>query len=208
MTNLRVIAIYPGRISTLADRPGVRFRCRKKPGYTVVPCRINSIDGRSIAAPEYVVPEGTPQPMFRAQFETVRIPVSERHLVCVVLSAEPEAWKMDPEQIMLSPIFDDGHRLLFEFRRAHILTVHRRGDLETRLVAVDPVRGIVGTKTIHRFNTRLSALATRCVEHLAGALDLFPPRERQPLIHRVSIPVGEANLSFGSKTTPITGDPQ
>ena len=53
-------------------------------------------------------------------------------------------------QILLSPIFDDGHRLIFEFRRAHILSVSRRGEIETRLVAVDPVRGVVGTKTIHR----------------------------------------------------------
>ncbi len=51
--------------------------------------------------------------------------------------------------MLLSPIFDDGHRLIFEFRRAHILRLDRRGDLETRFVAVDPVRGVVGTKTIH-----------------------------------------------------------
>ncbi len=51
------------------------------------------------------------------------------------------------EQTLLSPIFDDGHRMIFEFRRAHILRVDQRGNLETRLVAVDPVRGVVGTKT-------------------------------------------------------------
>ena len=109
---------------------------------------------------------------------------------------------MDPEQILLSPIFDDGHRLIFEFRLAHILSVDGRGDLETRLVAVDPVRGIVGTKTIHRFNTRLSALANRCVEHLAGAVDLFPPRERTPRTQRVHIPIGQANLIFDSSVKP------
>ena len=42
------------------------------------------------------------------------------------------------------------------------------------------------------------ALASRCVEHLSGAIDLFPARDRASLMQRVQIPVGEANLSFGS----------
>ncbi len=124
--------------------------------------------------------------------------VEERRILCVVLSAEPDSWKADPEQMLLSPIYDDGFRLIFEFRRAHILSVSRRGDLETRFVAVDPVRGVVGTKTIHRFDTHLLALANRCVEHLAGTIDLFPMRERVTLAQRTQIPVGEANLSFAS----------
>jgi hypothetical protein len=66
------------------------------------------------------------------------------------------------------------------------------------LVAVDPVRGVVGTKTVYRFDTRLLALVARCVEHLSGVIDLFPPRDRAPLLHRIQIPVGEANLSFES----------
>lgn len=144
------------------------------------------------------IPEGTPNPIYRVQFETTRVPVEERRILCVVLSAEPEAMKIDPEQLLLSPIFDDGHRLIFEFRRAHILSVSRRGDLETRLVAVDPARGVIGTKTIHRFDTRLLALASRCVEHLSGAIDLFPARDRASFMQRVQIPIGEANLSFGS----------
>jgi hypothetical protein len=139
------------------------------------------------------------------QLETVRMSVHERRVVYVVLSAEPEAWEMDPEQLPLSPIFDDGYRLIFEFTRAHILTVNRRGDLETRLVAVHPVLGVVGTKTIYRFNTRLSALAARCVEHLAGTVDLFPPREHPPRTFLVQIPVGEANLTFESDGKSVRG---
>ena len=196
--DIRIIALYPVRITALSGCPGVRFRSRKKSECTVVPCRVEAFDGRSVATPEYRIPDGTPNPIFRAQFDTFRVPVEDRKILCVVLSAEPEAWKMDPEQILLSPIFDDGHRLIFEFRRAHILSVSRRGELETRLVAVDPVRGVVGTKTIHRFDTRLLALSTRCMEHLSGAIDLFPARERASLIQRVQIPVGEANLSFES----------
>jgi len=198
--DLRVIALYPGRISALSSRPGVRFRRRKKSERTLVPCRVNTIDGRSVAAPEYPAPEGTPSPRYRAQFETVRLPVDERRIVYVVLSAEPEAATMDPEQILLSPIFDDGHRLIFEFQRAHIMSVRRRGDLEARLVAVHPVLGTVGTKTLYRFNTRLSALAARCTEHLAGAVDLFPPRERATRTCRIQVPVGEANLTFSFDT--------
>ena len=201
--DLRVIALYPGRISALSCRPGVRFRRRKKSESTLVPCRLKTIDGRTVAGPDYPVPEGTPAPRYRAQFETVRIAVEERRIVHVVLSAEPDAARMDPEQILLSPIFDDGHRLIFEFQRAHILSVNRRGDLETRLVAVHPALGIVGTKTGHRFNTRWSALAIRCVEHLAGAVDLFPPRERPTRTCRTQIPVGEANLSFESDTASL-----
>ena len=196
VTDLRPIALYPVRITALAGCPGVRFRSRTKSQCTLVPCKVDAFDGRSVATPEYPIPDGTPSPIFRMQFETFRVAVEDRLILCVVLSAEPEAWKTDPEQILLSPIFDDGHRQIFEFRRAHILRIERRGELETRLVAVDPVRGVVGTKTIHRFDTRLLALATRCVEHLSGAIDLFPERDRVSLIQRVPIPAGEANLSF------------
>ncbi len=199
VTDVRVIALYPGRLTSLSGCPGVRFRSRKKSHCTLVPCRVEGLEGRSIATPEYRIPEGTPSPIYRVQFETTRVPVEDRRVLCVVLSAEPEARKSDPEQILLSPIFDDGHRLIFEFRRAQILSVSRRGDLETRLVAVDPVRGVIGTKTIHRFDTRLLALASRCVEHLSGAIDLFPTRERASHMQRVPIPSGEANLAFGSR---------
>lgn len=113
-----------------------------------------------------------------------------------MLSAEPTDSRTDPEQALLSPIFDDGNRMIFEFRRAYIVTVARRGDLETRLVAIDPLRGGVGTKTVHRFDTRLLALATRCVEHLAGAIDLFPMRDKAYVPGNNRIPEGEANLSF------------
>lgn len=195
--DVRVVALYPTRISALSGRPGVRFRRRKKrEESTLVPCRVETIDGRSIAAAEYPVPEGTPSPRYRAQVETVRVAVDERRVVHVVLSAEPDASRMDPEQLLLSPIFDDGHRILFEFQRAQILSVNHRGDVETRLIVVHPVLGIVGTKTIYRFNTRLTPLATRCVEHLAGALDLFPARERPMRLFRTQIPEGEANLAF------------
>lgn len=196
--NIRILALYPGRINGLAGCPGVRFRARKKAQCTLVPCKVEALDGRSVARPEYRVPDGTPSPIYRAQFDTYRVPIEERTILCVVLSAEPESWKADPEQMLLSPIFDDGHRLIFEFRRAHILTVNRRGELETRFVAVDPVRGVVGTKTIYRFDTRLLALAARCVDHIAGVVDLFPMRDRVSTVERTRIPVGEANLSFAS----------
>ena len=194
--DLRVIALYPCRISAISGRPGVRFRRRKKHESTLIPCRVETIEGKSVAAPEYPVPEGTPAPRYRAQFETLRLPIDGRRIVYVVLSAEPDASRMDPEHTLLSPIFDDGYRLIFEFQRAHILSVNRLGAIETRLVAVHPVFGVVGTKTIHRFNTRLSALAARCTEHLVGAVDLFPRRERPPRACRIQIPVGEANLTF------------
>jgi len=195
IADVRVIALYPGRITSLANRHGVRFRKRKKAAATLVPCRIDALDGRSIATPEYPIPEGTPTPTFRLQFETTRTSVDERRMLCVVLAAERDGWKTDPEQTLLSPIFDDGHRMIFEFRRAYILRLDRRGELETRFVAVDPARGIVGSKTVHKFDTRSLGLAGRCVEHLAGAIDLFPMCDRRPL-GAERIPVGEANLSF------------
>ena len=198
MMDVRIIALYPVRISALSGRLGVRFRKRKKGECTLVPCEVHTIDGKSIARSQYPIPEGTPSARYRAQFESARVSVEQRRIVHVVLSAEPDVWRMDPEQIVLSPIFDDGHRLIFEFQRAHILSVTRRGDLETRLVAVHPTLGVVGTKTVHRFNTRLSALANRCVEHLAGAVDLFPAREQSGRTYRVHVPAGEANLSFDS----------
>lgn len=203
IADLRIIALYPVRILALAGRDGVRFRIRKKNQCTVVPCRVDALDGRSVAVPEYPVPDGTPNPRFKAQFDAFRVTVEERRAICVVLSAEPDSSKMDPEQILLSPIFDDGHRMIYEFRRAHILSVSRRGEVETRLVAVDPVRGVVGTKTIHRFDTRLLALATRCVEHLSGAIDLYPARTYESPTSRVAIPAGEANLSFGSRRNAV-----
>ncbi len=126
----------------------------------------------------------------------VRIPVDDRHVVYVVLSAETQPARMDPEPIVLSPIFDDGHRMIFEFQRAQIVSVTRRGDLEPRLVAVHPVLGVVGTQTLHRFNTRFCALAMRCMEHLTGAVDLFPPRPQARQTRRIDIPAGAANLTF------------
>jgi len=198
LMDFRVVALFPGRIAAVSGKPGVRFRRRKRLESTLVPCRINTIDGRSFAAPEYHVPEGTSSPTYRAQVEMVRLPVDDRHVVYVVLSAESQASRMDPEQVVLSPIFDDGHRMIFEFQRAQILSVNRRGDVETRLVAVHPVLGVVGTQTLHRFNTRFCALATRCMEHLTGAVDLFPPRPQARQARRMEIPAGEANLNFDS----------
>lgn len=56
------------------------------------------------------------------------------------------------------------------------------------------------TKTVHRFDTRMLSLAARCVEHLAGALDLFPMREAPVSRQQNRVPDGEANLSFTSPT--------
>jgi hypothetical protein len=72
--------------------------------------------------------------------------------------------------------------------------------METRLVVVHPVLGVVGTKTIHRFNTRFAALGSRCMEYLAGAVDLFPPRDRQTRLSRFHVPDGTADLSFDRRT--------
>ena len=203
LIEVRAIALYPNRISSLAGRTGVRFRQRKKRESTLVPCRITTAEGRSVATPEYPIPEGTPPPRYRAQVEMVRAAVDDRRVVHVVLSAEPETSKIDPERLLLSPIFDDGHRMIFEFQRGQVFSVTRRGDVETRLVAVHPALGFVGTKTIHRFNTRLCGLALRCTEHLAGAIDLFPPREHPARMYRVRIPEGEANLAFDCGTRPF-----
>lgn len=199
IADLRVIALYPGRITSLATRRGVRFRTRKKAASTLVPCRLDALDGRTVAVPEFMVPAGTPNPTFRVQFETTRVLGDQRCAVCVVLSGERGEWKLDPEQTLLAPIFDDGNRMIFEFRRAHIVKVEKRGELETRLVAIDPIRGVLGTKTVHRFDTRMLSLATRCVEHLAGALDLFPMRELPLARQQSRVPEGEANLSFASR---------
>ncbi len=69
--------------------------------------------------------------------------------------------------------------------------------VETRLIAVDSVRGIVGSKTIHRFDRRLLSLAARCAEHLSGQIDLFPASDRKHRDDVVRVPEGEANLAFG-----------
>lgn len=193
------VALYPLRLSQLAGKPGVRFRRRKKAEGTLVPCHIACRDGRSVAVPQFEVPDGTPQPLFKLQLETARLPVDDRRFVCALLAAESEHGASDPEQLMLSPIFDDGHVMIFEFRRAMILTVGRKRDVELRLVAVHTTHGTIGTKTIYRFNTRYLPLVGRCQEYLSGAIDLYPPPERfvRPLLAR--IPEGEANLSFGSR---------
>jgi hypothetical protein len=199
---LRIVALYPTRISALAGKPDIRFRSRKKLHGTLVPCRVRAVNGRSIAVPAYPIPDGTPPPRYRVQIETVRVAVDDRQAVYVLLSAEPEAVKTDPEQVLMSPIFDDGHRMIFEFQRAQVLTVSKRGELELRFVAVHPVLGVVGTKTTCRFNTRFSALAMRCTEYLAGAVDLFPFRERPSRMSRYPIPEGEADLSFDTGIKP------
>ena len=144
-------------------------------------------------------------PVFRAQLEMLREPAAERQSVCVVLSADRPAAKMDPEQTVLSPIFDDGTRQIYEFRRAHLLIVSRRGEVELRLAAVQPATGAVGTRTIYRFDMRFSGLAIRCGEHLAGVIDLFPPRERPQHDRGVRVPAGEANLNI-SPSQQLRGD--
>lgn len=104
--HVRVIALYPCRISSLAGRPGVRYRKhRKKPDATVIPCKVEVVGNRSIAMPELDIPAGTPQPTFKAQLEATRAAVEQRRIVCVPLSTEPEALDSDPEQNILSPIF-------------------------------------------------------------------------------------------------------
>ena len=191
-----VIALYPVRLSGLAGQPGVRFRKRRNRDVTLVPCVIETVDRISVARVERAVPDGTPPPLFKAQFEIERVAVEARRSVCVLLAADRPAAKMDPEQTVFSPIFDDGHRMIFEFRRAHVLIVDARGHVEMRFVAVDPTSGVIGTKTVYEFHTRYSPLAARCGEYLAGSIDLFPAPPRAHQARRVEIPAGQANLSF------------
>lgn len=196
LMDVRVIAIYASHIPAFAGRSGVRFRRRKKKQSTVVPCQIKVIDGRTVGVPAYPVPEGTPRPRYRAQIEILRTAVDQRRVVHVLLSAEQTAPRMDPEQLLLSSIFDDGRRMLFEFQRAQVFSVNTHGHVEVRLVAVHPVLGVIGTKTTHRFNIRMCPLATRCLDYLAGAVELFPEPERTQRVPRIQVPEGEANLSF------------
>lgn len=193
---VRVVALYPVRLSAVAGRPGVRFRKRKKKECTLIPCRIESRSGRSVAVPDLDVPEGAPAPMFKAQLEVARATVEERQIVCIVLPAESGSSSGDPEQHILAPIFDDGRMMIYEFRRAFVFSVTRRREIELRLVAVHGLNGTVGTKTVYRFHARYMSLAQRCSEYLAGAIDLFPapPRYMRPVLRQ--IPEGEANLAF------------
>ena len=131
LMDIRVVVLYPTHITQLASRHGVRFRSRQKTKCTLVPCAIESLDGRSIATPEYAIPAGTPAPKYRLQFETTR-------------------------------------------RRSS------GGSL---------------------------ALAARCVEHLAGAIDLFPMRDRAYVAEKRRIPEGEANLSFNTAKCHIAKSP-
>ena len=195
---VQVIALYPHRLSSLAGRPGVRFRRnrKKKTDSTLVPCRIETTGGRSIALPELDVPAGTTAPLFKAQLTLNRLPVEARRLVCVVLDPDTSQPQSDPEQSVLSPIFDDGKTMIFEFRRAMVLTVGDRREVEVRMVAVHPVTGAVGTKTIYRFNARYLGLTARCLEYLSGAIDLYPPPARHVPRAMRDVPEGEANLTF------------
>jgi hypothetical protein len=86
--------------------------------------------------------------------------------------------------------------MVTRIQRAQVFSVNTHGHVEIRLVAVHPVLGIIGTKTTSRFNIRMSALATRCLDYLAGAVELFPTQERAQRVPRILIPEGEANLSF------------
>lgn len=197
--HVRVVALYPGRLSSLAGKPGVRFRKRKKRAeVTLVPCTIQSTRGRSVAVPEFEIPEGTSSPMFKAQLATIRTNVEARRMVCLVLSGESDASRA-PEQSILSPIFDDGRQMIFEFRRAFVLSLSNRREIELRLVAVHALEGTIGTKTVYKFHTRYLPLTGRCMEYLAGAIDLFPapPRFMKPACRQ--IPEGEANLTFEAR---------
>jgi hypothetical protein len=197
--NVSVIAIYPTRVGSLANRPGVRFRKRKTRCLTVAPCRLETTDKRTVARPTYDVPEGTARPLFKGQFETTRVPPDHRQSVSLVIGLDAQHRPADVEQMLLSPIFDDGQRLIFEFRRAEIVIVTNRGAIEVRLVAIHPVTGVIGTKTIYRFHSKYSALSSRCQEYLVGTTDLFPPPP--PRLERrfqTPVPEGEANLSFPS----------
>lgn len=197
MMNVGVIAVYPVRVPTLANRQGVRFRKRKTRCLTVAPCRVETTDGRTLARPIYEVPEGTAQPLFKGQLETTRVPADHRQSVSLVIGLDGQHQPADVEQRLLSPIYDDGRRMIFEFRRAEIIIVTSRGSIEVRLLAVHPVTGVIGTKTIYRFHSKYAALASRCHEYLAGAIDLFPlPPPRVDRKFRSPVPEGEANLSF------------
>ncbi len=193
---VRIVALYGVKLASLGSVPGIRFRRWKGRIATMVPCEIETSAGLSVARPSVPVPDGVPAPLFRAQFDAQRMPLGRRRAVSLVLSGEKGRKGSDPEASVLVPIFDDGSRLIFEFRRAYILTVTEAGDAEVRLVAVHPVSGVVGTRTVCWFQTRYSPLAARCEEYLAGLVDLFPPREHRVREYRVGVPEGEANLDF------------
>ena len=90
--------------------------------------------------------------------------------------------------------------------RARIVSITRHGRLETRFVVVHPTTGVVGTKAIHRFNVQLCGLAQRCVDYLAGSLELFPPPERRLNLPGFRLPDGEADLLFRPEASPDEKD--
>lgn len=64
------------------------------------------------------------------------------------------------------------------------------------MVAVHPVTGVIGTKTVYRFNARFLGMTARCLEYMAGSIDLYPAPERFVPRELRNVPEGEANLTF------------
>jgi hypothetical protein len=191
------IVLYPGRLTSLAGRPGVRFRVHGKHKRTLVPCVLETVENRTVAKPAFAVPPETPLGIFHVQFEVRRVPAEVRQKVAIVMGAGRPAERMDPEQQVLAPIYDDRARMIYEFTRAYILIVGRGGEVELRLVAIHPRTGVLGTTTVYRSHVRYAPLMLRCQEYLAGTIELFPEpvRQERPLKFRELIPSGVADLT-------------
>ena len=189
---LAIVALYPGRLVDLLNRPGVKERKRKGGSWTQVPCDLVTADTTTKAKPTHV-PPGVPDPLFRAQLELTKAEDGGK-IVAVVLPDGSAGG--DPEQHVLAPIYNNGRRVLFEFQKADILVVTSDGLAELRLVAVNPLTGEVGTKTKYLFHTQFVKLMTRCQSHLAGAIDLFPALDRATSrFKNISVPAGPANFA-------------
>lgn len=141
---LQMIAMYPGRLTDLLSQAGVKERKRKGGSWTQAPCELVTDDRASVAKPVHVAPEGAPRPVFKAQLELLKAEDGGK-IVTVVLSSDA-APTADPEQRVLTPMYNNGRRLIFEFQRAEILIVTIEGHVELRLVAIHPVTGVVGTR--------------------------------------------------------------
>jgi hypothetical protein len=193
---LQMIALYPGRLTDLLSQSGVKERKRKGGSWTQAPYELVTDDRASLAKPVHVAPEGAPRPVFKAQLELLKAEDGGK-IVTVVLSSEG-AQTADPEQRVLTPMYNNGRRLVFEFQRAEILVVTVEGLVELRQVAIHPVTGAVGTTTKYPFHASFAKLVARCQSHLAGSIDLFPAQDHAAArVNDFHVPSGPANLDLG-----------
>lgn len=202
---LQVIALYPGKITELMARGGVKERKRKGGSWTQVLCELTTDERGTCAKPIHVPSDSAPKPVYKAQLELAKSDDAGK-VVALVLPPDV-ATESDPEQHVIAPIYNNGRRILFEFQRADVLIVKADGTVELRLVAVHPGTGLVGTKTKYLFHHRLAKLAARCQSHLTGSIDLFPAQDRAATVTNFTVPAGPANLDWGRASAPPTVKP-